>query len=60
MTLNVLASNADGVELDTGVSQCQLSPMVAANVTVQPLPDEAADQLCVRRLSALASGEQAS
>jgi DtxR family Mn-dependent transcriptional regulator len=59
MTLNVLASNADGIELDTGVSKCQLSPVVAANVTVQPLPDEAADQLRVRCLSALDSGEQA-
>ena len=36
-----------------------LAPAVAANVTVQPLPDDAVDQLCVRRLSGLAAGQRA-
>lgn len=59
MIVHVLASSADGVQVDTGVSQCRLSPLVAANVTVEPLPDEAAGQLCTRRLSSLAAGQQA-
>jgi DtxR family Mn-dependent transcriptional regulator len=59
MVVRVLASSADGVRVDTGVSPCELSPLAAANVTVRPLPDEAADNLRVRRLSSLAAGQQA-
>jgi DtxR family Mn-dependent transcriptional regulator len=58
MTLSIREANDRGVELDTGVSQCQLSPVVAANVTVLPLPDEAARELRIRRLSSLATGEE--
>jgi DtxR family Mn-dependent transcriptional regulator len=58
MTLSILESNDRGLELDTGISHCQLSPLVAANVTVLALSDEAAGQLHTRRLSSLAAGEQ--
>ncbi|MHB8861066.1 MAG: metal-dependent transcriptional regulator [Pirellulaceae bacterium] len=58
MMVNVLAANDRGVELDTGISQCRLPSLVAANVTVLPLPKEAADQLPVRRLSSLLAGRQ--
>ncbi len=57
MTVNVLASNARGVQLDTGLERRQLSPLVAAQVTVQPVAQEAAAPLPARSLSSLAPGE---
>jgi DtxR family transcriptional regulator, Mn-dependent transcriptional regulator len=59
MTVRVLAQSADAVQIDTGVAQCQLSPLIAVHVTVQPLAEEAGGQLCTRRLSSLAAGQHA-
>jgi len=58
-TLRVLASDARGVTVDTGIAPHQLSLLSAANVTVQPLPDAAPLAVCARRLSSLAAGQQA-
>jgi DtxR family Mn-dependent transcriptional regulator len=59
MTLGVLRADEHGVELDTGGQRRQLSSALAANVTIVPLADEAARRLALRRLSALAIGQQA-
>lgn len=57
MTVNVLASNAQGVQLDTGLERRQLAPLVAAQVTVEPVSREEAAPLPARTLSSLAPGE---
>jgi DtxR family Mn-dependent transcriptional regulator len=59
MTLGVLRADEHGVELDTGGQRRQLSSALAANVTIVPLADDAARRLALRRLSALAIGQQA-
>ncbi len=59
MMMTVVGSTADGIELDTGMTHCSLAPLVAANVTVQPVQGKIADQVSLRRLSTLACGDEA-
>jgi DtxR family Mn-dependent transcriptional regulator len=59
MIVTIVGSSPDGIELDTGVTRCSLAPLVAANVTVQPVEEGVADRISLRRLSALACGEEA-
>lgn len=59
MTLGVVHADERGVELDTGGQRQHLSSALAANVTVVPLAEAAAERLALRRLSTLTIGQQA-
>ena len=59
MLLTVLQRDARGIELDTGVTRCLLSPLIAGNVTVQPVQEAVAQRTSLRRLSSLDCGEEA-
>jgi DtxR family Mn-dependent transcriptional regulator len=59
MLITVVSSSSYGIELDTGASTCRLSPLVAANVAVQPLGERDAKRVSLRRLASLPMGEQA-
>ncbi len=59
MIVTVVGAKSDGIELDTGMARRSLAPLVAANVTVQPVQEEVADRISLRRLSTLACGDEA-
>ncbi len=59
MIVTVVESRAEGIEVDNGVTRCVLAPLVAANVTVQPVDQQVAERISLRRLSSLVGGEEA-
>ena len=57
MTIRVLESTPETVKLDTGLSQCELPPVAAANVSVQTVDQQAVGGLARHCLSSLKIGQ---
>jgi DtxR family Mn-dependent transcriptional regulator len=59
MVVRVLERTADRMRLEADAQEHVLAPLVAANLAVEPLPGDLADDLPVQRLSSLTVGQQA-
>jgi len=59
MIITVERFSTGVVQIDTGAARCRLPALAAANVCVQVLDDRHGEQVSLRRLSSLATGQQA-
>ncbi len=59
MTVRVLESTPESIRLETDTEERILAPVVAANVSVETVPEDPAAHLPKRRLSSLKVGDQA-